>query len=256
MPSSSGSLLAAGAGGGHRSVDSTSRRNLLAVGGVAALAGQMAFSHLLGSSATLLPSPAALVGIEPTESTITELAAVDPLVSTHDGLEPVSLGADSSTLQQADAARLAKAAGLAEAALAAQEQADRQAVQAQAVAADSPRVRGTKCAPNTAGLAGVKSWVSTAGVELRCIFGVGTVGGLGGRSNVSDHPLGLAVDFMTTGASGDELADYALKYKDELKVKYVIWKQRINFGDGWHGMENRGSATANHFDHVHVSFLS
>jgi hypothetical protein len=86
---------------------------------------------------------------------------------------------------------------------------------------------------------------------------VHTVGGLGGRPNVSDHPRGLAVDFMTAGGvAGDQLADYALKYKDDLKIKYVIWKQRINFGDGggWHGMENRGSPTANHFDHVHISF--
>jgi hypothetical protein len=185
---------------------------------------------------------------EPTESTITELNVTAPLTDSYDGLEPVALTADSGALQQADTAKLVKAAGLNEAA--AQAQAAEQARRA-----DAPEVLGSKCAPNRAGLAGVKSWVSTAGVELRCIFDVATVGGLGGRPNVSDHPRGLAVDFMTAGGvAGDQLADYALKYKDDLKIKYVIWKQRINFGDGWHGMPNRGSATANHFDHVHVSF--
>jgi hypothetical protein len=259
-PPPGGTLLAAGAAGAHRSVDPTTRRNLLAVGGAAVLAGQMAFSHLSGSTTTLLPDPATLVGLGPTESTITELSATglpsaEPVASPNDTLEPVGLSADTAALHQADAAQLAKAAGLAEAARAAEAMAASQAEQARIAEADSPHVRGTLCPPNTAGLAGVKSWVSTAGTELRCIFGVGTVGGIGSRPNVSDHPRGLAVDFMTTpGVNGDQLADYALKYKDELKVKYVIWKQRINFGDGWHGMENRGSITANHFDHVHVSF--
>ena len=264
-PPPGGTLLAAGAAGAHRSVDPTTRRNLLAVGGVAVLAGQMAFSHLGGSTTTLLPDPATLVGLAPTESTITELTAtalpatappvIEPLASPGDTLEPVGVTLDTAALHQTDAAQLAKAAGLAEAARAAEAVAASQAEQARIAEADTPHVRGRLCPPNTAGLAGVKSWVSTAGTELRCIFDVGTVGGIGSRPNASDHPRGLAVDFMTTpGVNGDQLADYALRYKDELKVKYVIWKQRINFGDGWHGMENRGSITANHFDHVHVSF--
>ncbi len=35
---------------------------------------------------------------------------------------------------------------------------------------------------------------------------------------------------------------------------YVIWRQRYNDGSGWDPMEDRGSITANHYDHVHVSF--
>jgi hypothetical protein len=34
----------------------------------------------------------------------------------------------------------------------------------------------------------------------------------------------------------------------------VIWNQRINTGSGWESMEDRGGATANHEDHVHISF--
>jgi hypothetical protein len=223
---------------------------MIAVGGAVALAGQLSFTHIASPSAPLLPDFGSMFGFAPTESTITDLNASAPLVDRYDGLEPVALTADSGALQQADTAKLVKAAGLNESA------AQAQAAQ-KARMADSPEVRGTRCAPNLAGLAGVKTWVSTAGTELRCIFDVGTVGGLGGRPNVSDHPRGLAVDFMTAGGvAGDQLADYALKYRDDIKIKYVIWKQRINFGDGggWHGMPNRGSATANHFDHVHVSF--
>ena len=36
----------------------------------------------------------------------------------------------------------------------------------------------------------------------------------------------------------------------------MIWRQRINFGSGWQLMEDRGGVTANHYDHVHVSFGS
>lgn len=34
----------------------------------------------------------------------------------------------------------------------------------------------------------------------------------------------------------------------------MIYRQRIDSGDGWERMEDRGGATANHMDHVHISF--
>ncbi|WP_372509255.1 hypothetical protein [Actinomadura madurae] len=42
-----------------------------------------------------------------------------------------------------------------------------------------------------------------------------------------------------------------------LGISYVIWKQRIwNVrGGGWRPMEDRGSITQNHYDHVHISVL-
>ena len=43
----------------------------------------------------------------------------------------------------------------------------------------------------------------------------------------------------------------------ELGVSYVIYSQQIwsveRGGEGWRGMEDRGSTTANHYDHVHVT---
>ncbi len=78
-----------------------------------------------------------------------------------------------------------------------------------------------------------------------------------------EHPLGRACDFMmSTGGSmpaaqnvslGDEIAAWALKNKERLGVKYVIWRQRINTGSGWRPMSDRGGVTANHYDHVHIS---
>jgi outer membrane murein-binding lipoprotein Lpp len=78
-----------------------------------------------------------------------------------------------------------------------------------------------------------------------------------------EHGLGRACDFMMSSggvipsaadnALGDSIAAWALKNQSKLGVKYVIWKQRINLGSGWRPMEDRGSITQNHYDHVHIS---
>ena len=56
-------------------------------------------------------------------------------------------------------------------------------------------------------------------------------------------------------AFGDRLAEFAVTNITKYRIEYVIYRQRINFGDGWEPMEDRGSITENHLDHVHVSFL-
>jgi TP901 family phage tail tape measure protein len=106
------------------------------------------------------------------------------------------------------------------------------------------------------GFGGVKPHVARAGHFLKRMFGIATVGGVGSRPGPSDHPRGLALDFMTyrDQAKGDRLVNYLLPRAGHFGVKYVIWKQRINSGSGWKGMADRGSVTANHFDHPHVSF--
>ena len=72
----------------------------------------------------------------------------------------------------------------------------------------------------------------------------------------SDHNSGNAVDIMITGATGDRITEYLIANRDRLNVKYVIFEQKIYASyTGWSGraMEDRGSVTANHYDHVHVS---
>lgn len=73
-----------------------------------------------------------------------------------------------------------------------------------------------------------------------------------------DHGKGLALDVMVPvrSAKGDSIARWAINNMDRLNLNYVIWRQRI-YGDWdrtWRKMENRGSITANHYDHVHLSF--
>ena len=112
------------------------------------------------------------------------------------------------------------------------------------------------CGLNTSGLGAVRSHVRAAGEFLGCQFGKPKMHGVAGRGGPSDHPGGRAIDFMVNRATGDALAECALRNKDELGIIYVIWRQRINYGSGWKLMEDRGGVTANHFDHVHISFGS
>lgn len=80
----------------------------------------------------------------------------------------------------------------------------------------------------------------------------GTLRGGGG-----DHPLGRAVDIMVSGSRGWQVAEYVRANAGALGVTYVIYSQRIwsveRSGEGWRAMSDRGSSTANHYDHVHVS---
>ena len=55
-------------------------------------------------------------------------------------------------------------------------------------------------------------------------------------------------------ALGDQIAQFVIDNREKLGMTQVIWRQRIwEPGSGWRGMSDRGSATANHFDHVHVT---
>lgn len=103
-------------------------------------------------------------------------------------------------------------------------------------------------------LAGAQPGAAQVGNHILTKFKVSSVGGRAGRGGASDHPTGLALDFMVDTATGNALAAYVLAHQGEFGVTYVIWRQRINMGSGWEPMEDRGSPTANHFDHVHVSF--
>jgi hypothetical protein len=110
------------------------------------------------------------------------------------------------------------------------------------------------CGIDTSDLGAVRPHVLAAARFLGCQFDEPTMYGVAGRGGTSDHPSGRAVDFMVDRATGDRLAACALTNRAALGVTYVIWRQRINFGNGWQPMEDRGGVTANHYDHVHVSF--
>lgn len=102
----------------------------------------------------------------------------------------------------------------------------------------------------------VKDHVRAAAESIGPKFGITTVLGVGLRAGESDHPKGLALDFMTR--NGGPLAEYVKANASAYGVTYIIWNQHIwsvaRSAEGWRAMANRGSDTANHKDHVHVSF--
>lgn len=120
------------------------------------------------------------------------------------------------------------------------------------------RAGGTGSAGSRYNLGPVKPWVAKAADVMGSRFGIKTVYGFGQRSNVSDHPKGLALDFMCGRSAGDRLAAFAVANHKALNITYIIWRQRIWSinNKGWKQMEDRGSVTANHYDHVHISFLA
>lgn len=108
----------------------------------------------------------------------------------------------------------------------------------------------------------------TALLEIAGMFGpFPTIGCYRSTGDPQDHGDGRACDFMeSTGGRtptddarrhGDQVAAFAVANARRLGISYVIWRQRIwNVrGGGWRPMEDRGSVTQNHYDHVHVSVL-
>jgi hypothetical protein len=80
----------------------------------------------------------------------------------------------------------------------------------------------------------------------------------GTRGGGGFHATGQAVDCMISDSTvGWQLARWVRAHARELGVSEVIYSQHIwtvqRSGEGWRSMSDRGSATANHDDHVHVS---
>ena len=72
-----------------------------------------------------------------------------------------------------------------------------------------------------------------------------------------EHAQGLAIDIMVSGSRGWEVAEFVRANYAELGVNYVMYSQKIwsvdRSSEGWRYVEDRGSITANHYDHVHVT---
>ncbi|MEX5717698.1 transglycosylase family protein [Geodermatophilus maliterrae] len=104
---------------------------------------------------------------------------------------------------------------------------------------------------------------AAADAVVAAVPGAGSITLGGTRASAVDpkgHPSGLALDYMvlTDAALGDAIVQYHIDHWDELGVDYVIWEQQILSSPtgSWKQMEDRGSVTANHFDHVHVNYAA
>lgn len=76
-----------------------------------------------------------------------------------------------------------------------------------------------------------------------------------------EHSTGHALDFMVrTAEAGQWVRDYIWRNRARLRLRHVIWNQRITSVVKYPGqvrlMADRGSVTENHKDHVHVLFYA
>jgi hypothetical protein len=81
---------------------------------------------------------------------------------------------------------------------------------------------------------------------------------LGVRTSSGLHGQGRALDCMISDSSvGWDIAKWVRANAKSLGVMEVIYHQQIwtvqRSSEGWRSMSDRGSPTANHMDHVHVS---
>ncbi|NNG20616.1 SH3 domain-containing protein [Naumannella sp. ID2617S] len=87
--------------------------------------------------------------------------------------------------------------------------------------------------------------------------GVSSYGGVRSDGDYH-HPSGLALDCMTSNSSlGWAIANFARANASSFGITQVIYQQKIwttqRSSEGWRAMSDRGSATANHMDHVHIA---
>lgn len=121
---------------------------------------------------------------------------------------------------------------------------------------EKPLALGGSCSNGSSVASGVSSNIVKVHNAVCANFPeISTYGTL--RGGGGDHGTGRAVDIMISGERGWQVARFVRENAAALGVKYVIYSQSIwsteRGGEGWRGMSSRGSATANHYDHVHVS---
>jgi len=122
--------------------------------------------------------------------------------------------------------------------------------------APATRVSGAPCPDGSAVETGLQP--NTVKLYRAVCAAFPAVTSWGGRSGSGgDHGAGKALDIMSTGSLRDAIASWVRAHAADFGVSYVIRAQHIwsvqRSSEGWRLMPDRGSATANHFDHVHVS---
>lgn len=96
--------------------------------------------------------------------------------------------------------------------------------------------------------------ISAAFPEIKDIGGVRA-------DSLKWHPNGLAIDVMIPNptsaegkALGDRVLSFAMQHASKYGLNHAIWRQTMyTQGGAPRGMEDRGGATANHMDHVHIA---
>ena len=104
---------------------------------------------------------------------------------------------------------------------------------------------------------GLKPGTRMLGEQIKQQFGV-TYGGYSCRANTANtsqlsiHAVGRALDIMTSGASGDEIANHLVENAETLGIQLIIWNRTL-WKIGPNGPSSRAYTGPNpHTDHVHA----
>jgi hypothetical protein len=225
----------------------------------AGTAESVSVAQQLGLSARSGPA-GETAGLQPLEQLAASRSSRD---AEQTAAQQAQAAAEQAALEQQQAEAAARAT--AEAAAAAAQQQEQQAGQMAAAPAATPTAAAVEASvtariTNSAG--SVQPQVqAAANAVVSDVPGADGITLGGTRASAADphgHPSGLALDYMigSNDALGDAIAQYHIEHWDELGVEYVIWQQRMlsSPGGSWQSMADRGSATANHYDHVHVNY--
>lgn len=127
--------------------------------------------------------------------------------------------------------------------------------------------RGTRLAATPAGIGSEARMQLNGARGMRTVAAkfpeVRAIGGHRPHDPYPYHPEGRAIDVMIDNYAtpegkpvGDAVAQYFIDNAGHYEVADVIWRQSIWLpGSGWSVMQDRGSDTENHMDHVHVTFM-
>jgi hypothetical protein len=240
-------------------------------------AGQLLLSGPAATADTESVAVADALGLSSAQAPVTreaeELGDLVASRSERDADQATAAAAQSQAEQAAAAAKAeAEARAAAEAAAAAQAAAAAAAAAEHAAAAGAPAAGATAAAAAGTTATAVAKISNSAGAVRpqtqaaadKVVSNVPGAAGItlgGTRASATDpggHPSGLALDYMVMSntALGQAIVAYHIAHWNELGVEYLIYQQRMlsSPGGSWVGMENRGSPTANHMDHVHVNY--
>lgn len=107
--------------------------------------------------------------------------------------------------------------------------------------------------PPLTGAQGLRPTAARLAADIQAAYPeVTSIGGWRPDDGYHEHSNGTALDVMVDNPElGDRICADMLTRPD---VKYVIWQQTIRYPSGYQRlMENRGTPTANHYNHVHIA---
>lgn len=123
-------------------------------------------------------------------------------------------------------------------------------------AAPAPTVSGAACPTSSVESGLTANAVAVHRAVCNAFPSISSYGGVR-PGDSGEHGTGRALDVMISGDAGWDVAEFVRANAGDLGVSEVLYSQKIwtveRSSEGWRYMEDRGSTTANHYDHVHVT---